>query len=76
MKDFYEYEQNEDGAVDIPIGETFAYKDVTLKVILDNGNCCKACYFVPDDDYPCGCFACASSERKDEKSVIFEKVKE
>ncbi len=76
MKDYYEYEQNRRGAVDIPIGETFAYKDVTLKVIRDNFNCCEACYFVPDADYICGMFACANSERKDEESVIFEKVKE
>ena len=76
MKTCFEYEQNENGAFDIPIGETFAYNGVALKVVLDNGNNCNACYFMPDNDYICGRFGCASSERKDEESVIFEKVKE
>lgn len=70
------YEMNENGAFDIPIGETVAYNEVTLKVVLDNGNGCNACYFKPDNDYICCRFGCTSYDRKDGESVIFEEVKD
>ena len=76
MKAFNKYEKNENGSFDIPIGETFNYKGVALKVVRDNGNCCYACYFIPDERYVCGRFACERSVRKDKKDIVFEKVEE
>ena len=45
-KPFWEYEQNENGDLDIPVGSTFDYKEMTLKVICDNHTCgCDNCFF-------------------------------
>lgn len=73
MKAFDEYEMNEYGDYDIPVGETFDYKGNVLKVVSDNGSCsCKDCFL----ENRCYEFTCLAGERLDGKNVIFEEVKE
>ena len=78
MKAFDEYETNEDYQYDIPVGETFVYKGLNLRVVPDNYEySCKDCFFDPGKvNYDCGRFCCFGSERLDEQNVIFEEVKE
>ena len=48
IKPFWEYKQNKNSDLDIPVGETFSYKEMTLKVVLDSGSyCCNDCFFAP-----------------------------
>lgn len=76
MKNFDAYEMNEDYEYDIPVGETFNYKGMTLKVVQDNGSyCCNDCFFAPKKEkYSCSDFACLAGTRLDCKSIIFEEV--
>ena len=76
MKAFDKYEQDENGAFDIPADETFAYKGKTLRVIPDRDSyrCCDDCFFTPG--YECSLFCCLGGERKDGRGVVFEEVKE
>lgn len=77
-KPFWEYKQNKNGALDIPVGETFDYGEETLKVISANATYgCDDCFFNPHrlGKGKCALFACLGRERKDGQSVVFEEVK-
>lgn len=77
IKPFWEYEQNKNSDLDIPVGETFDYKGMTLKVVPDNGSyCCNDCFFAPKKEKDsCFGFACFADERLDGQDVILEEVK-
>lgn len=49
-------------------GETYK-----VKPIIDNGNGCTICIFAGKDI--CPCMACCITDRPDNKSVYFEKIK-
>ena len=74
----WDYEQNENGEFDIPVGETFDYKGKDLKVVYDNHTCgCDNCFFYPGTvSCNCDCLACLGFERADGKDVHFKEVKE
>ena len=61
------------------IGEQFDYEGVTLEVVEVKENTCKGCYFI-DSKYCLTGYVqdiagyCFSSDREDDKDVIFKKV--
>lgn len=59
--------------LDLPIGTKLKFNNQTLKVTLDKIGECANCYF--KDYYKCNNLACSRSERKNEKDVIFKKIK-
>lgn len=76
MKNFDEYETNGDCEYDVPVGETFTYKGLCLRVVQDHYEySCRECFFDPKKGKDsCWDFACFAESRLDGKNVIFEQV--
>ena len=60
---------------DISVDSTFLYGGIKLKVVESDDSLCKGCYFRYKINCPCN-VTCFAKDRKDNKDVHFEEVKE
>ena len=60
--------------VDLPVGSIILYDDKKFKIVESEDTTCRGCYFAYVFDCP-GNVTCSAKNRKDNKDVHFEEVK-